>query len=59
MIRREKTVTTKDGYTIKKHSLTLKSDYYYSIIDNYGKHIGFYKYRELSYTLATLRLSQM
>lgn len=56
MIRREKTVTTKDGYIIKKRSLTLKPDHYYSITDNHGKCRGFYTYKELFDTLAILRL---
>ena len=59
MIRREKTVITKDGYTIKKHSLTLKPNHYYSISNNDGKIRGFYTYKELFDTLAILRLFEM
>lgn len=59
MIRREKTVITKDGYIIKKRSLTLKANHYYSISNNDGKTIGFYTYKELFDTLAILRLYEM
>ena len=57
MIRKVKTVTTKDGYTIKKNSITLNTDRYYTIIKD-GKKIGWYTFRELFDALAILRISE-
>lgn len=55
MSRTEKTVITKDGYIIKKHTITLYKGRYYSISKD-GINKGWYTYRELFYTLAILRV---
>ena len=57
MIRKVKTVTTKDGYTIKKNPITLNPNRYYTIIKD-GKNIGWYTFRELLDELANLRISE-
>ena len=57
MQRKEKTVTTKDGYTIKKHSMTLQKGRFYTIEkDSVNK--GWYTYKELVNALSVLRLMQ-
>ena len=55
MIRKEKTVVTKDGYIITKHSKTLYKNRYYTIIKD-GKIKGWYTYRELFDNLSFLRI---
>ena len=55
MQRKEKTVTTKDGYTIKKHSMTLLKGRFYTIEkDSVNK--GWYTYKELVNALSILRV---
>lgn len=54
MKRKAKTVITKDGYIIKKHTLTLYHNRYYSISKN-GIGRGWYTYKELLDSLAILR----
>ena len=54
MIRTEKTVITNDGYIIKKHTITLYPNRYYTIIKD-GQNRGWYTYRELFDALAILR----
>lgn len=52
---REKTVTTKDGYIIKKHTMTLRKGRYYTIEkDSVNK--GWYTYKELINALSILRV---
>ena len=55
MQRKAKTVTTKDGYTIKKHSITLFKDRFYSIEKN-GESKGWFSYGELYNALKVCRL---
>ena len=55
MQRKAKTVTTKDGYTIKKHTMTLQKGRFYTIEkDSVNK--GWYTYKELLNALSVLRL---
>ena len=55
MQRKSKTVTTKDGYVIKKHTITLQKKRFYTIEkDSVNK--GWYTYKELVNALSVLRL---
>ena len=55
MKRKEKTVTTKDGYIIKKHTMTLQKGRFYTIEkDRVNK--GWYTYKELFNALSVLRI---
>ena len=55
MQRKSKTVTTKDGYIIKKHTMTLQKGRFYTIEkDSVNK--GWYTYKELFNALSVLRL---
>ena len=55
MERKEKTVTTKDGFIIKKHIITLQKGRFYTIEkDSVNK--GWYTYKELLNALTVLRL---
>ena len=55
MQRKSKTVTTKDGYIIKKHTMTLQKGRFYTIEkDSVNK--GWYTYKELVNALSVLRL---
>ena len=57
MQRKEKTVTTKDGYIIKKHTMTLQKGRFYTIEkDSVNK--GWYTYKELVNALSVLRLME-
>ena len=54
MQRKSKTVTTKDGYVIKKHTMTLqKGRFYTTEKDSVNK--GWYTYKELVNALSVLR----
>ena len=54
MQRKSKTVTTKDGYIIKKHTMTLQKGRFYTIEkDSVNK--GWYTYKELANALSLLR----
>lgn len=57
MKRKAKAVTTKDGYTVKKHSLTFIKDRFYSIEKN-GVLKGWYSYEELNNALKVCRLME-
>lgn len=54
MIRTRKTVTTKDGYIITKHAITLYPNRYYTISKD-GISKGWYTYKELFECLAIFR----
>ena len=55
MQRKSKTVTTKDGYVIKKHTMTLQKGRFYTIEkDSVNK--GWYTYKELVNALSILRV---
>ena len=55
MQRKAKTVTTKDGYIIKKHTTTLTKGRFYTIEkDSVNK--GWYTYKELNNALTILRV---
>ena len=57
MQRKTKTVTTKDGYIIKKHTMTLQKGRFYTIEkDSVNK--GWYTYKELLNALNVLRLME-
>lgn len=58
MQRKTKTVITKDGYTIKKHSFTLLKNRFYSI-EKDGVSKGWYRYGELYNALKLLRLIEV
>ena len=58
MQRKEKTITTKDGYTVKKHSFTLLKNRFYSI-EKDGESKGWYRYGELYNVLKLLRLMEV
>ena len=58
MQRKEKTVITKDGYTITKHSFTLLKNRFYSI-EKDGVLKGWYRYGELYNSLKLLRLIEV
>lgn len=55
MRRIEKIVVTSDGYTVKKHTITLHKGRYYTISKN-GLNRGWYTYKELFDALAILRV---
>ena len=55
MNRKSKTVVTKDGYIITKHSITRHKNRYYTITKD-GNNKGWYTYRELFDCLSILRL---
>ena len=55
MIRKGKIVITKDGYAIKKNTITLCPNRYYTIIKD-GENRGWYTFRELFDALAILRV---
>ena len=57
MKRKAKAVTTKDGYTVKKHSLTFMKDRFYSI-EKDGVSKGWYRYEELCNALKVCRLME-
>lgn len=57
MKRKAKAVTTKDGYTVKKHSLSFFKDRFYSIEKN-GVLKGWYRYEELCNALKVCRLME-
>ena len=57
MQRKEKTVTTKEGYTIKKHTMTLQKGRFYTI-EKDGINKGWYTYKELLNALSVLRLME-
>ena len=54
MKRKGKIILTKDGYEVKKHTITLNKDRYYTISKN-GSNRGWYTYKELFNALAILR----
>ena len=55
MQRKAKTVTTKDGYIIKKHTMTLEKGRFYTIEkDSVNK--GWYTYKEILNALSILRV---
>ena len=57
MQRKSKTVTTKDGYIIKKHTMTLQKGRFYTIEkDSVNK--SWYTYKELINALSVLRLME-
>ena len=57
MQRKAKTVATKDGYVIKKHTMTLQKGRFYTIEkDSVNK--GWYTYKELFNALSVLRLME-
>ena len=57
MQRKAKTVTTKDGYVIKKHTMTLQKGRFYTI-EKDSSNKGWYTYKELFNALSVLRLME-
>ena len=57
MQRKAKTVTTKDGYVIKKHTMTLQKGRFYTI-EKDSTNKGWYTYKELLNALSVLRLME-
>ena len=55
MKRKGKIILTKDGYEVKKHTITLNKGRYYTISKN-GSNKGWYTYKELFDALAILRI---